>query len=150
MVIKFNNLHGIHNLTVGVYLSLGRRFYRNNSVIPIIDVIGDGNLVLSDFALQCTTDRRPCCYHPSNRHGEWYFPDGKQIPNYNNAKASNLPFFRNRGDGGTVHLNRVRNSIMSPTGKFCCKVPDAIGVYQTLCAILSKALLMGLFTRQRL
>lgn len=63
----------------------------------------------------------------------------RYIPNYGNAEKSNLPFFRNRGDGGTVHLNRFRNSVMSPTGKFCCKIPDTAGVNQTLCAILSKA-----------
>ena len=126
-------------MCIGVYLSLGGRFYRNNSVIPITDVIGDDNLAPSYHALQCVTDKKPCCFSPPNRHGEWYFPDGKQIPNYSNAKKSNLPFFRNRGDSGTVHLNRFRNSVMSPTGKFCCEVPNAAGVNQTLCAILSKA-----------
>ena len=129
--------------SLGVYLSLDRRFYRNNSIIPIIDIIGNSDYrVRSDRTLQCVTDKKPCCYHPSNRHGEWYFPDGKQIPRHWNANRSNLPFFRNRRDGGTVHLNRFRNSIMSPTGKFCCKVPDAAGVNQTLCAIISTALLL--------
>ena len=43
-------------------------------------------------------------------------------------------FFRNRGDDGTVNLNRVNSDVMMPTGRFCCVVPDANGVDQRVCA----------------
>ena len=45
------------------------------------------------------------------------------------------PFYRNRGynDDGTVNLNRKVN-VASPTGLFCCMVPDAVDINQILCA----------------
>ena len=41
-------------------------------------------------------------------------------------------FYRDRGDDGTVNLNRVGN-VTSPTGRFYCKIPDKNNVNQTLC-----------------
>ena len=135
---------------IGIYLSLGGRIYSNNSIIPITDIIGRGtSAVPSDNALQCITDKKPCCYEVPNRHGEWYYPDGSQILYQSYAIEADLPFFRNRGDDGTVNLNRVNSRIMFTTGKFCCVVPNSIGVYQTLCAYLSKILLLILYVYTR-
>ena len=33
-------------------------------------------------------------------------------------------FYRNRGDDGTVNLNRLNTNVITPTGLFCCEVPD--------------------------
>ena len=66
-----------------------------------------------------------------NRFGNWYFPDGTTtVPNQSGATS----FYRNRGDDGTVNLNRLNAGVMSPTGQFCCVVPDTTGVDQTVCA----------------
>ena len=51
--------------------------------------------------------------------GEWFYPDSSIV----NISASNENFFINR-DRSLVRLNRRGNST-SPTGKFCCVIPDA-------------------------
>ena len=71
-----------------------------------------------------------------DRFGQWYFPDGAQIPRESDATV----FYRNRGDDGTVNLNRVNSNIMSPTGQYCCQVPDANTVTQTLYAYIGKCI----------
>ena len=102
--------------------------YTNNSVVPITEI--EQTNATSNNELQCITDRRPCCATPPNRHGEWFFPDnGGVVPNQGGATT----FYRNRGDDGTVNLNRLNSDVMMPTGRFCCVVPDATGVDQTLC-----------------
>ena len=65
------------------------------------------------------------------RAGEWYFPDGTLVPILSEATS----FYRNRGEGddGTVNLMRTYENITSPTGLFCCKVPDADALDQVLC-----------------
>ena len=46
-------------------------------------------------------------------------------------------FYRNRGySDGRVNLNRLNSSIMSPTGLFCCKIPDANNRMQSLCTYI--------------
>ena len=116
--------------TTGVYLSFKGVAYANNSVIQITKI---GAITLND-GLQCITDKMPCCETPPNRLGEWYFPDGSRVP----VQGSATSFYRNRGDSGTVGLNRINNNIVMPTGRFCCKVPDATIALQTVCATISK------------
>lgn len=70
------------------------------------------------------------------RVGEWYFPDGEVVP----LQGSATSFYRNRGDDGTVNLNRINPNITLPTGLFCCVLPDATDVSQTLCIDISKLL----------
>ena len=111
-----------------MYLSLNRVVYPNNSVILITDIGKSPN-----SGLQCVTDRMSCCSALPNRAGEWYFPSDEGIvPGPLEVPTT---FYRNRGDDGTVNLNRINNVIM-PTGKFCCEVPDAIDMTVTLCAII--------------
>ena len=45
-------------------------------------------------------------------------------------------FYINRGDDGTVNLNRVNDDVMMPTGRFCCVVPDATSTVVTVCSYL--------------
>lgn len=97
----------------------------NNSAVFISD-IGD----TTNTRLQCVTDRLPCCDSEPNGAGEWFFPEkGGVVP------TQGTTFRRNRGDDGTVSLNRV-NSAMSPTGHYCCVVPDATDVMQWACVII--------------
>ena len=105
--------------------------YGNNSAIQITE-IGETNPDTSlNNGLQCITDRMPCCSTLPNRHGGWLFPDGTTIP----GPAQNpTTFYRNRGDDGTVNLNRLNINVMMPTGLFYCEVPDATGVTQRICA----------------
>ena len=110
--------------------------YTNNSVILITEIeqTTTSNGVTdttSNNGLQCITDRRPCCAALSNRHGEWLFPNGDTVPG---VLQNPTTFYRNRGDDGTVNLNRLNSDVMMPTGRFCCVVPDATDVEQTLCA----------------
>ena len=99
----------------------------NNSVVPVTEI---EQTTTSNNGLQCITDRRPCCATPPNRHGEWFFPDNDGVVP---TQAGATTFYRNRGDDGTVNLNRLNSDVMMPTGRFCCVVPDATGVDQTLC-----------------
>ena len=120
---------------VGVYLSLRGRVYANNSVIPITE-IGETNTT-SNTGLQCITDRIQCCRSP-NTAGQWHFPDGGNVPIQNDATT----FYRNR-DNGVVNLNRLNTTIMSPTGLFCCVVPDATGSSQRICVYVSKLIVLS-------
>ena len=125
---------------LGVYLSLKGIVYANNSVISITE-IGETDTSMSpplDSRLQCITDRMPCCRHYYYA-GQWLYPDGTWVGSayyaYHNIKA----MYRNRGyDDGTVNLNRVNNTVIPPTGLYCCVVPDATNTEQTLCANLGK------------
>ena len=118
---------------VGVYLSLRGAVYANNSVIQITE-IGETNTT-SNTGLQCITDRRPCCATQPNRAGDWFFPDGTAVP----GPAQNpTTFYRNRGDDGTVNLNRLNTNVMMPTGLFCCEVPDNVTIISRLCMNIGK------------
>ena len=122
-------------LHAGVYLSLNGTNYPNNSVISITEIgETDPNSNQND-GLQCITDRRPCCRF-RYRVGEWFFPNGTKVPMRGSGATT---FDRNRGrDDGTVNLNRLSTDVMSPIGLFCCVVPDANDVSQTVCATISK------------
>ena len=119
----------LHN--TGVYLSLKGVVYPNNSVILITEI--EQTNTTSNNGLHCITDRMPCC--TSSRAGEWFFPDnGGMVPKQSDATT----FYRNRGDDGTVNLNRLNNDVMNPTGRFCCVVPDTNNVNQSVCANIGK------------
>ena len=65
------------------------------------------------------------------QHGEWYLPNGTLVQ----GTSSDTAFYRGRGDNGEVYLNHPTD-VKSPTGRFCCEVPDATDTNQTLCAII--------------
>ena len=118
------------NCFIGVYLTLKGRVYANNSVISKADIAEATN------GLQCVTDKMPCC-QTGTKVGEWYFPNRTVIPEQQNYTES--PFYVRRGDNGTVSLKYVNSSsISSPSGQFCCEVPDINGLGQTQCAVLSE------------
>ena len=122
-------------MCTGVYLSLKGVVYANNSVIQITEIrVTDPDTDLNE-GLQCITDRRPCC-RTAFRAGEWYM----YTPNRTEVLGPGTSgiFYRNRGyDDGTVNLNRP-SGVMMPTGLFCCEVPDALDVSQSICATISK------------
>ena len=61
-------------LPLGVYFELIGMVLSNNSVAPLLDVGEDEN------GLFCKTDREECCGTPPNRFGEFYYPNGVQVP----------------------------------------------------------------------
>ena len=111
--------------------------YPNNSVLSLNDI---GN-TSTGSAILCTTNRSPCCSSsdPAMRFGEWYYPDGPIVPNSGQA------FYRGRGDNQTIYLNR-RNNAQSPTGSFCCELPDDSDVTHRVCVSLCKFRLLQILT----
>ena len=83
--------------------------------------IGEG-----DDALQCTTDSTLCCVG-AGRAGEFYFPDGIQVPVSGNDLSR--PYYRSRGSQ-LIHLNRRSSGTV--TGQFRCEIPDASGTLVNL------------------
>ena len=129
-------------MQAGIYLSLRGTVYDiNNSAIQITEIGETDTDTMppppnSINGLQCITDRMPCCGTYGSRAGEWYFPNGTHVPVLGTEKTGDkaTSFYRNRGDDGTVNLNRLNANVIIPTGLFCCMVPDALNVTQSLCA----------------
>ena len=124
----------------GVYLSLKRVVYPNNSHILITEIGQTDNSVSpppnSNNGLQCITDRMPCCSSEPNRFGQWFFPNGGKVPTIGTGVAMATTFYRTRRDDGRVNLNRLNDDVMMPTGRFCCVVPDVTSTNVTVCAII--------------
>lgn len=123
----------MHMPFIGVYLSLKGVVYANNSVIVITEIGESDHDTAVNGALQCVTDRRPCCFTGPYRVGEWFFPNRSIV----SVRSFLSSFYRSRSDDGVINLNRVNANITSPVGQFCCQVPDSANVLQTLCAIIS-------------
>jgi hypothetical protein len=118
---------------IGVYLTLNDRFIANNTQINIRNI---GQYTDNpNGALQFITDRKPCCFSP--RYGEWHLPNGTLVPKQSYASEVDLEFYRSRENNGRVYLNRRTNN-MTPTGQFCCEVPDVTNINQTLCVLIGK------------
>ena len=134
--------------SVGVYLSLKGRTSFTDGIVPIIVIDETTNEIThpgrehENNGLQCITDNRPCCrVRSSIRIGEWYFPNRTAVPILRTGNNIASTFYRNRGDSdGTVNLNRVNSDVISPTGQFCCVVPDSSDINQTVCANISEFL----------
>ena len=107
-----------------MYFELNGKIYYNNSAVSVSE-IGEGT-----SALYCKTDKEECCGTIPNRFGQFYYPNGVQVPIANRQQG----FYRNRGDQ-VIRLNR-REDIMSPTGTYRCEIPNAddetVKIYITL------------------
>ena len=111
----------------GVALSLHGVIIDDDSYVNVND-IGDDD----STALLCHTNKTDCCGQPPYRAGDWYYPNGTQVGpvGYNIATGHTSYFFRNRG-AQVVRLKRARHP--SERGRFCCQVPNAISVVQSIC-----------------
>ena len=85
-----------------------------------------------DEALLCVTDLEDCCDAPRTVHGDWYYPDGREVPMGNNIRGA-VSFLVNRGANevrnerqfyGSVRLFR-RWSKQQERGRFRCELPSA-------------------------
>ena len=85
--------------------------------------IGEG-----DAALQCTTDRAGCCTG-AGRAGEFYFPNGDQVPILGDdpITQSQRTYYRTRGTGFIRLSRRSVHSVAMETGQFRCVILDANG-----------------------
>ena len=101
--------------------------YPNNSALPLNDIgtISTGSTIL------CSTNRSPCCSINPYQFGGWYYPNGSIVP-YNYVGEN---FYTTRSRYQSIHLNR-RNNAQSPTGSFCCELPDSRDITHRLCATL--------------
>ena len=117
---------------IGVYLSLRGRVYTSNYIYVDINDIGEGD----DGALLCITDLMQCCRGNETGGrgalGEWFYPDGTAV----GIQGSGDDFYRDRGPS-VVRLNR-RNTARSPTGQYCCDIPDTSNTQQRVCANVGK------------
>ena len=116
----YSVLHVTFDLLIDVYFENNGKVYTNNSVISISDV-GEG-----EQALLCWTNWVECCGFPPNRQGEFYYPNGIQVPISKRLHG----FYRNRGEQ-VIRLNR-REGVNSPSGKYRCEIPDADGVMHNI------------------
>ena len=85
--------------------------------------------ILAPNQLVCTSDLIPCCRTPT-KQGDWYFPDGRKVIHTSHGAVA---FHRNRDDDGNVNLFRVSNTVLSPTGRFCCETKNSTENNQTIC-----------------
>ena len=99
-----------------------------------IDLIGT-----TEMALICKTNKSSCCGVYGNRQGEWYYPNGGQIPF---KDASTTSFYRDRTNMGEVRLNKHSNMPITPgPGMYCCEIPESdanCGITQRLCVNLGE------------
>ena len=111
----------------GVYLFLGDRIVPNEGEILLTDIReGDAG------ALRCFTDRINCCRDEDTEHnvgalGQWSFPNGTHVSTIDQSGD----IYVSRGLS-VVRLNR-RNNATTPTGQFCCHIPDASSTNKTTC-----------------
>lgn len=107
-----------------MYFEMKGKIYFNNSALSMSE-IGEG-----DKALYCKTDKEECCGASPNRYGQFYYPNGVQIP----IARLQQGFYRDRGEQ-IIRLNR-REGTTSPYGKYQCEIPNAddemVKIYITL------------------
>ena len=97
--------------------------YQNNSLVFLEDISEGGN------ALVCITNFYNCCRPPytsgmKSALGNWFFPNETRVP----SSGVQWDFHRTRGHM-VVHLQRRRGGA---EGIYCCVVPDAMNVTQTI------------------
>ena len=111
-----------------MYLSLCGRIHAGNSYVDIDD-IGEED----EAALLCVTNLTQCCRGSDTPDGVgalgvWLYPNGTEVL----IQSRGDDFYRNR-NRSVVRLNR-RNDAISPTGLYCCVVPDSTFTMQRVCA----------------
>ena len=115
-----NNLQ--HNDRVctcaGVYLFLKGEALQNNSFL-----IPDDDNILVNFPV-CHTDKLNCCNR--SNEGGWSLPT-------NTMQNVVNKFTVIRNNQGTIQLMYGDTSYSPPQGIYCCMVPDADNIDQTVC-----------------
>ena len=131
-----------------VYIELSGRRILSNETVCLRD-IGEQESLSSPMrgtpddvrgdALICVTDSDNCCRGVDRTEGaaigEWKINGGDNVPG--SLVTPREDIYRNRGTG-FIRLN-VRNGTM-PTlvGQYCCMIPDAMNMMQTVCVTVGK------------
>ena len=108
-----------------VYLSVGDlNITANNTAIPLLAIGEDAGRP----RITCHTDLTACCRNSDTGGqgglGEWYYPDGRVVPN----QAAYENYYRVRNAPQVVRLaRRVFFEPLGPTGLFCCEMPTTQG-----------------------
>ena len=105
--------------------------YADGDTVLLSD-IGEG-----ENGLKCTTTQTDCCGQNADgvpvrdeRRGEFYYPDGTQVPTRVGAGGAGL--FRGRGYQ-FISLQRLSAAMMNPpTGRYRCDIPDRNGASQNM------------------
>ena len=103
-----------------------------NNTVVVITTIGNDLTPDGGDPLLCTTQFTACCATFPQRHGEWFYPNGTNIP----VQGYGWSFYRKRHDSGlggvlgAVLLHRF--DAMEPTGIYHCILPGTDGMDQTL------------------
>ena len=87
----------------------------------------------SPNGLVCTTDKTPCCSGLDGAAG-WLFPNEEVVQ----TSQGTMSFTSDRNSNGEINLYQVSSDVMSPTGRFCCRVPDATDTNHTNCVVISE------------
>ena len=111
-----------------MYLSLNSIPYANGGYILIANIGEKVEGNRKGEALLCYTDNTQCCNNTSMNMGQWFQLGGEDI----GVESGTGGFYISRGPS-VVRLHK-KNSTTSPTGLFCCEVPDARSVTVRTCA----------------
>ena len=121
-IVVFSQVHVQGIATDTLVLSLKGAAIASDGYVDTNDIGEDDN------ALHCHTNKYDCCAHPYSRAGEWFYPNGSQVPIlgyvYHSGHDS---YYRNRGHR-VVRLNRF--NYPSEKGRFRCEVPNATNELQ--------------------
>ena len=105
----------------GVYLFLKGEELSNNTFLTTNDEANSGNSGVT-FPV-CYTDKLNCC--SMSNEGVWSWPD-------NTTPEVAVKFMVTQNDCGAVNLT-YDNNIPPPQGIYCCTVPNADNMNQTVC-----------------
>ena len=105
--------------------------YADGDTVLLSD-IGEG-----ENGLKCATTQTDCCGHDATggtveaeRRGEFYYPDGTQVPTRGGAGSDGL--FRGRGYQ-FISLQRLSTATTTPpTGRYRCDIPNSEGVSHSI------------------
>ena len=104
-----------------VHFSLNGTTYQNNSIVTLED-IGE-----EDNALFCITIVATCCrYENGSVFGNWFFPNGTQVPSLIANKTQN--FYRER-EQMVVNLNCRRGG---EEGIYRCEITDSMNITHSI------------------
>ena len=122
-------MYGISSFPGDIRFSLRGITYQNNSRVSL-EGIGEG-----DDALLCITNQTTCCSRPYTGEmgpaiGNWFFPNGTEVPSevVNATLGTHWDFYRDRGEM-VVSMHRRRGG---EHGIYRCEVPDAMNVTQAI------------------
>ena len=121
-----------------MYLSLNGQLYSNNRDILITDIGQTIDGEKEGGALLCYTDNLLCCNSTSLVSGRWLLPNQSEVGKIDESGA----FYVDDGPS-IVRLHRQDNGT-SPTGVFCCEVPDASSVIMMSCVNIGEVTVMNL------